>query len=397
MKTLVILGAVAATGALLAWPRLARARLWRASITPMASIIGSGFLVIGPILNTSFGKFAPWVMLALCAAAYSLGSAIRFNILRIDRTGTRTPLEIRLETVASWSLAFAYVISVAYYLNLLGAFAVTMTPLEGANYPRLVTSAVFAVILVVGWTRGFGALERLEQVSVGMKLAIIAGLLVGLAWFFAEEVARDALVIAPATVTGWSAVVLAFGLLVTVQGFETSRYLSAEYDAAERVRSMRVAQAVSTSIYMLYIGLMAFIFAPDTLELSETAIIDLMALVAPILPGLLVIAAVTAQFSAAVADTGGAGGLLSELTRQRLSPRSGYAILVALGLALTWGASVFELISYASRAFAVYYGLQCLIAAIGAAATKAAPLRSMAFLALAVLAFAAALFGVPVE
>lgn len=397
MNTVAILLAIAITGAILASPRLARAPLWRASITPLASIIGSGFLVIGPILDVSFGKLAPLVMAGLCISAYLVGGAIRFNIARLDQTEIRSRLENSLEVCASWSLAFAYVISVAYYLNLLGAFAVSMTPLEGPVFPRLVTSAVFVVILLVGWARGFGALERLEQISVGMKLSIIAGLLVGLAWFFAEETAQEALVFIPPTVTGWPALTLVFGLLVTVQGFETSRYLGAEYDAATRIRSMRIAQIVSTLIYLIYTGLMAYLFAPDSLELSETAIIDLMLIVAPILPALLVIAAVSAQFSAAVADTGGAGGLLSELTRQRLSIRASYAILVGIGLALTWGASVFELISYASRAFAIYYGLQCLIAATGSAQTKTAPFRTVAFAALAVVAFAAAFFGVAVE
>jgi hypothetical protein len=35
------------------------------------------------------------------------------------------------------------------------------------------------------------------------------------------------------------------------------------------------------------------------------------------------------------------------------------------GLALTWTANVFEIISYASRAFAPYYALQAMIAATG--------------------------------
>jgi hypothetical protein len=43
-----------------------------------------------------------------------------------------------------------------------------------------VTSGVFTLVLVVGWTKGFKALERMEQITVGVKLSIIAGLLFGL-------------------------------------------------------------------------------------------------------------------------------------------------------------------------------------------------------------------------
>ncbi len=56
------------------------------------------------------------------------------------------------------------------------------------------------------------------------------------------------------------------------------------------------------------------------------------AAVSPILPAMLVLAALAAQFSAAVADTGGSGGLVFELTGGRLSQRQAYAILCLAGL-----------------------------------------------------------------
>ena len=92
---------------------------------------------------------------------------------------------------------------------------------------------------------------------------------------------------------------------------------------------------------MIYIGLLAFLFPPKTVPLNETAIIDMMGIVAPILPVLLVAAALSAQFSAAVADTNGSGGLIAELSRGRISPRVGYTLLVGIGLLLTWTANVF--------------------------------------------------------
>jgi hypothetical protein len=398
MLNIIILAVTAAVGGLLLYPRLANANLWRAAITPLASIIGSGFLVLGPILMTSFGQFAPLVMTALCLVAYVFGAAIRFNIARLaDRATARSETENRLETMASWVLAFAYIISVAYYLNLLGAFAVSLTALNDAFYAKLVTSGVFTLVLIVGWTKGFHALERMEQVTVGVKLAIIAGLLFGLAWFFAQRAGGGELVVSPLQVGGWQAIALVAGLLVTVQGFETSRYLGNEYTPAVRIRSMKVAQWISTTIYLVYILLLTFAFDAAKLDLSETAIIDLMAVVAPILPLLLIVAAISAQFSAAVADTGGSGGLIAELTHGRITPRAGYVVLVAVGLALTWAMSVFEIISYASRAFAVYYALQAMIAAKGAWSGPGGTGKAAAFMVLGILGLAIAVFGSPVE
>jgi hypothetical protein len=394
MLTFLILVAIIATAALLMYPPLANAPLWRATITPLASIIGSGFLVLGPILTASYGAYAPLVMAGLCLVAYLFGSAIRRNITELYAGLPRAPWAERLDFAASWVLAFAYIISVSYYLNLFGAFGVSLTPLNDAYHARLLTSAVFMLILVVGWTRGFSALERMEQFSVGLKLAIIAGLLVGLIGYFLRQEAAHQLALTPPSLTGWAPLMVAFGLIVTVQGFETSRYLGETYSAATRIESMRMAQGFSTAIYLIYIVFLTFSFAPGDMSLNETAIIDMMAIVAPILPALLVAAALSAQFSAAVADTSGSGGLMTELTRGRVSPRQAYAILVTIGLCLTWAANIFEIISYASRAFALYYALQAAIAAIGAGRQRH---RALGFSALSALGVAIALFGQSVE
>ncbi len=368
------------------WP------LWRAMVTPLASIIGSGFLVLGPVLNDSYGRNAPFVMAGLCLAAWVFGAAVRANIASLE-VGPIAPVRRVLEQLADWTLAFAYVVSVAYYLNLFGAFALGLLPVAAGPWPRIVTSGVYLLILAVGWTKGFRALERMEVFSVSLKLAIILGLLFGLVWAAVGR-GTSGFVLGQGAREGWPALTLAFGLIVTVQGFETTRYLGADYPAQMRIRSMQLAQAVSTVIYMVYVVLLVLCFAPGVGQSSETAIIGMMAEIAPVLPALLVAAALAAQFSAAVADTAGAGGLMAEQSRGRLSPRGSYLALVGAGLALTWGMDVFAIIAFASRAFATYYALQALIAGYEARAT---PLRAGLWLCLAALAVAMAVFGSAVE
>ncbi|QDC10588.1 hypothetical protein FHY55_15675 [Oceanicola sp. D3] len=368
---LAILAAVLLAGGVLLSPRIARAESWRAIVTPLASIIGSGFLVLGPLLDHKYGAWAPAVMAALCTLAWGFGAAIRRNIARIEE-GARPAADIHIETLASWALAFAYVISVAYYLNLFGSFAVNLTPFDSPLAARLTTSAAYALILATGWAWGFSALEGMEKYAVTLKLAIIAGLLVGLAVYFAQKAGAGGLTVKPVLVAPWEALTLGMGLIVTVQGFETSRYLGLSYSAPRRIASMRQAQFIAAAIYMAYILLAAYVLPSGQIETSETAIIDMMRVVAPILPPLLVAAALAAQFSAAVADTGGSGGLASELTRGRLSEPLAYAILTAVGLVLTWGFHVFEIIAFASRAFALYYALQSLLAARASTGPRAA-------------------------
>jgi hypothetical protein len=394
-NTITLLATMLLGGVLLV-PRLSGAKLWRATITPLASIIGSGFLVLGPILDSSYGAWAPAVMAGLCLTAWLFGGSIRFSIAARDgRLAAPGRAETALETASSWALAFAYIISVSYYLNLFGAFSVSLTSLHDGIWPKIVTSGMLLVIAVVGWTRGFNALERLEQISVSIKLAIIAGLLVGLAGYFLNRLPTISL--APPQLHGWAALTVAFGLIVTVQGFETSRYLGDDYDASTRIRSMRWAQGISTAIYMVYILLLTFALPPSTDKLTETAIVDMMAVVAPVLPLLLVAAALSAQFSAALADTGGSGGLITELTGGRISARQGYVALVMAGLALTWSANVFEIIAYASRAFALYYALQAAVAAAFARHDPKTRWRVIPYLSLSALGFAIVVFGVSVE
>ncbi|MDC1214081.1 hypothetical protein N8000_06375 [Rhodospirillales bacterium] len=146
----------------------------------------------------------------------------------------------------------------------------------------------------------------------------------------------------------------------------------------------------------MYICLLAYVFERGILKLTETAIIDIMGIVAPILPLLLVAATLATQFSAAIADTSGCGGLLGELSRNRISARISYGLLTGVVLALTWSINIFEIINYASRDFAAYYFLQALIVTLNA--WRAGDRwRSCGFMMMAILGILIVIFGMPVE
>lgn len=53
-------------------------------MTPLASIIGSGFLVSVPLLAGEVGNWSVFAMAALIGAAYLVGAAIRFNIRHVE-------------------------------------------------------------------------------------------------------------------------------------------------------------------------------------------------------------------------------------------------------------------------------------------------------------------------
>jgi hypothetical protein len=55
-------------------------KLIDATTTPLASIFGSGFLVIVPILAAAVGPYSLYAMAGVTTLAYAVGSVIRFNI-----------------------------------------------------------------------------------------------------------------------------------------------------------------------------------------------------------------------------------------------------------------------------------------------------------------------------
>ena len=67
-------------------------------------------------------------------------------------------------------------------------------------------------------------------------------------------------------------------------------------------------------------------------------------------------------------------------------------------VAITWGTNVNQIIAYASRAFALYYTLQCVVAFVVALQSKQLPrqgLRLAEFASLAVICLLVFALGVP--
>ncbi len=355
---------------LLLRPRLSRNRTWRATVTPLASIIGSGFLIAGPILAETAGQQAWLAMLALCGIAYLFGSAIRFNIRYVepDLESGPTLLTRSLQRIGTVTLAIAYFISVAYYLNLFAAFGLRMFNVTDPLWTRLIATCVIGALGTVGGIGGLHSLERVEIYSVGVKLGLIGAVMVALVGNSVGALASGTFTWPELThPTGGDELSIILGLVILVQGFETSRYLGAEYTPEMRIRTMRWAQWLSTLIYVGFILLTTRFFTPDiSLEGGETAIIDILAPIGAVIGPVIILAALASQSSAAIADTNGAGGLLAEASNKRISVKIGNATTAAAAIAITWAADIYQIIAYASKAFVLYYAIQCLQATAAA-------------------------------
>lgn len=398
LSAIVVIVATVLTSFLLFSKKLKDSSFWRATMTPLASIMGSGFLVSAPLLANTVGNYAVLFMAILLLFAYGVGSVIRFNICHFEPVEQKKGPAQSIAFLSRMALSAAYFVSVTYYLQLLSAFLLQMFGIkEFSVVAPIITSCLLLVITGMGAWKGLSELEFLEKYTIALNLGMIGALLVALGiynieLFFSgswhlQEVSSE--------ISLYDVRVL-LGLLIVVQGFETSRYLGREHTSEERVASMRFAQLLSAGIYLVFLSLTTVLFQKG-LDADVTAIIGMTAPVAAVLPLLLSISAMGSQFSAAVADTAGAGGLIEDLTRRKAPERYTYLLLLIATLALTWSTDVKQIIAYASRAFALYYSLQCAVALFLSYKESYSKGKKGLFLLLLLACLAVFFFGIPSE
>jgi hypothetical protein len=367
----IILVLIAATVLLFMFhPRLTNSESWQATLTPLSSIIGSGFLVIAPLLASVVGEYSPLAVTAIVVLAYAIGGVVRFNILHAEpllQDRKAHPAIYKIDLFANTTLAFAYVTAIAFYLSLLSSFLLNYAGFENSpNLERTLTTIIIVFIATTGYIRGLGGLEKLEGYSMSLQLSIVAALLTGVLVYGFHFLQSEQTLIFDYQDRGWiTKACILCGILLVVQGFETSRFLGEKYSAAMRVHSMRRAQIISGALYIVsVVALMPIVQHINLENIRISEIVTATGLAATALPLMLIVAAVMSQFSAAVADTVGAGCLASESSRRKLSTNTGYLVVSLFAVMLIWTADLLEIISFASRAFALYYLLQCVVALI---------------------------------
>ena len=91
-------------------------------MTPLASILGSGLLIIVPILERALGIYAVFGAIGICAFAWFVGTVIRHNVTVVGqqkKDGTLNAMTGRLGRLGDAVIVIAYVISVALYLRIM--------------------------------------------------------------------------------------------------------------------------------------------------------------------------------------------------------------------------------------------------------------------------------------
>jgi hypothetical protein len=340
--------------------------LVNATTTPLSSIFGSGFLIIVPILAAAVGVYSVLAMAGVCALAYAVGSVIRYNIIHTEPVLADKPSESTLsfERISDLALILAYVISVCLYLHILSAFVLGSFNADTELNENILTTSIIAIIMAIGLTKGLDVLEVLEDWGLYITLVIIVLLVGGFAVYggTAWSSASGITLFKATPHTPWEMLTIVAGTLIVVQGFETTRYLGNEYEAGIRVSASRWSQIISTLVYVTFIAVAMPLVHTLNGQYDDNSLIKLAGVASSMLVAPLIIAAALSQFSAAVADTLAATGNMEEVTHGQLKARLGTLLVGGGAIALSWSANTLEIVALASRAFAFYYMIQCLVA-----------------------------------
>ncbi len=334
--------------------------------TPLASIFGSGFLVVVPILASAVGIYAVPAIVVVAIVAFLVGTIVRHNILCAEPVLAKgiKRFTVVVERLSDFALVAAYVVSVCLYVHILSAFVLADFGLDSAFNKSLLTTTVIGVITTIGLLGGLAPLEKLERWALYVTLLILALLLIMFAVYDINQFLAQGKFSLPGTPDRslWEIATIVAGTLIVVQGFETTRYLGESFDTGTRIRASRWSQFLSLSVYVLFVTLAQPIVPALNGDYGDNSLITLAATASLLLPLPLIVAASLSQFSAAVADTLAASANIKETSQQRISTRWGYLLVGGSAMALAWSGSTFEIIALASRAFAFYYLLQCMVA-----------------------------------
>jgi hypothetical protein len=372
-----------------------RRRVLLAAVTPLASILGSGLLIIVPVLERTLGALAVLGAIAVCAVAWLVGTAVRHCVRVVEplvADGRLDAVTRRIDRCADAVIVVAYVISVALYLRIMAQYVVSYTTGgDGQLLERTIAGTTVVLIVGLGVLRGFRGLDRLDRVSLTAVLVLTTVLGVTLAVGDGRGLLGGGLALPPVPDTGVVTVLLVLGgIVITVQGFETVRYLGDQFDAETRIRASRTAQLVAASIYVGFVAVATPVMGLGTPAGADDTLLDITGRVAPVLALPLALSAVLSQLSAAIADTAAAEGNLRSLSGW-MRGRRPYLVSGAAAVVLAATVPTFTIVAVASRAFAAYYALQAVVAL----RTSTGTVRKLTYAALAVVMTAVALLARP--
>jgi hypothetical protein len=301
--------------------------------------------------------------------AIAAGLAIAYNIRNYEPVEGEGGRPDRLERISEWSLLGASMVNIAYYTMILMMLIQLPFDWDSVNGRTVMGIALLAVLVVIGMSGGMDWLNQAGNRTTAFNLAAVIGIVIAFLVANVQEALGGRWDLGPSPDLGTEEIRKMVGLFAIVQGFEASRYIGVRFGSERRVSTMRVAQVVSTIVFVLFVVtlLLAFLPPPPGIEDDASAIFAVSALVGDMLPWLLLLAALGSQTSAIIGATSSRSDML---VNHKISRTTTFPIILIPAIMLVIFVDVNMAVNLASRVFAAFFTIQASLALILASRKK---------------------------
>ncbi len=366
---------------------------YQAAVVPLANIMDVGFIVLSPAIVFLAGYAAPLAMLGICLVAIATGYAIAYNIRHFEPLiGSGDSMET-VERVGEWSLLAASLVNIAYYTLLLITLVLWPLHLYSSGQVKVWGSVLLLGIAAIGWFGGMDWLNRQGDRTTAFNLAAVFGVVTAFIVYNVQDWLGGRWSL-PETDTSLTTDDLRklIGLFALVQGFEAARYIGERFGREERVSTMRLAQYISSVVFVALLAAVLILFVEIDVPNNGTGIFVVADRVGDWLPWLVLLAAIGSQTSAIINATSSRSDLLVEAKVPR---KVSFAVVLVPATIIFLLVDVTAAVALASRVFALYFAIQALIAWV--LAKRAWNWWAVAgFTGIEVMMLTIAVFGVPI-
>ncbi|MGI9621265.1 MAG: hypothetical protein ACR2PK_00405, partial [Acidimicrobiales bacterium] len=267
----------------------------------------------------------------------------------------------RLERVAKWSLLGASMVNISYYTMVLMALIQLPFDWNSVNGRTIMGVALLATLIVIGMRGGMDWLNQAGNRTTAFNLAAVIGIVVAFLVTNIQVALEGNWELGDSPDMGTEEIRKMIGLFAIVQGFEAARYIGVRFGAEQRVSTMRVAQLISTVVFVILIStlLIGFLPTPEGVPEDGTAIFAISAFVGDALPYLLLVAALGSQTSAIIGATSSRSDLLVNSNIKRTTT---FPIILLPAIMLVIFVDVNVAVNLASRVFAFFFAVQASLA-----------------------------------
>lgn len=344
-------------------PRVQASSTYQATVVPLANIMDVGFILFSPAIVLLVGFRAPFFMLGICLVAIAAGTVIAYNIRHYEPIAGRGGVPDWIANVAQWSLLGASTVNIAYYTIVL--VTLMLLPFEANTTDRrtLIGVILLGTLVLIGMRGGMDALNRVGDRTTAFNLAAVIGIVVTFIVANAQEALGGRWDLGPSPDLGTEEIRKMIGLFAIVQGFEASRYIGVRFAAEQRVSTMRVAQAVSTVVFVVFMVTLLLAFLPPVPDLPTDgrAIFAVSGLIGGLLPWLLLLAALGSQTSAIIGATSSRSDML---VNKRFPRRTTFPMILVPAILVVIFVDLNVAVNLASRVFAAFFTIQASLAVL---------------------------------